>query len=328
MRAEWRLALGEPAEAAADLERALALDPDSGVALVIRAELHREAKRWDAARADLERAIRLARAGRVDFRAVNGESGLWLRLGDVLRLARRLGPALEAYDQAVKLAPDNVEALEHRGALRLEAGRPRDALADFERAVQLAPRRPLALLNRVRALAALGDTRRALAEITRITGELLPRSARAWHLRARLHKQLGQQATALRCHDKALQLDPRYVTAWIDRGVLRLEQGQPERAIGDFDRAIALAPDRPEPDLNRGNARADLNLHAQALADYDRCAELAPRAWIVYQNRGLLLAELGRVERARGDLRRAIELAPTADVRAELEAALRRLETR
>lgn len=123
--------LGRPAEAAVAQERALALDPASPEALINRSALH--LARGDRAGAirDLERVL-LLRPG----------DGLALtNLGICLLGDRRPDRAAAALRRAAALRPEQAEVLYNLGHALREAGRHREALSAYDRALRLSPGR-------------------------------------------------------------------------------------------------------------------------------------------------------------------------------------------
>lgn len=75
--------------------------------------------------------------------------------------------ALEEYDAALALDPDNAEALDNRGVVYDLQGRYARAIADFDRAITLSPGDSAAYYNRGNAYANMGRTDKAVADFRR-----------------------------------------------------------------------------------------------------------------------------------------------------------------
>ena len=158
----WGVALtelGRVPEAIMAYERAIALNPGYAAALHALALAHLGQDAPDAALAALETAIALKPAEaayRIERARVRVKMGQWagaladleklpaateaLNLkGIALKNLHRPAEALAAYDQAVSLKPDFVEALNNRANLRLLSRKFSPALQDFERAFALKP---------------------------------------------------------------------------------------------------------------------------------------------------------------------------------------------
>lgn len=90
---------------------------------------------------------------------------------------KRYDEAIEAFNQALALSPNDPDALNGRGASRFNGKQEyREALADFEKAIAIQPNNGMAYLNRSRCFFMLGDKARARedAEKARSLGTLVP----------------------------------------------------------------------------------------------------------------------------------------------------------
>ncbi|MCX7602663.1 MAG: tetratricopeptide repeat protein [Bryobacteraceae bacterium] len=83
----------------------------------------------------------------------------WVSLGRILARKGNFAEALEALNEALRLAPDNADALAYRGNVHLLRGDPAAALADYEQALRIRPDDTAAMKGRQAALAALGRAR-------------------------------------------------------------------------------------------------------------------------------------------------------------------------
>jgi tetratricopeptide (TPR) repeat protein/predicted aspartyl protease len=175
-RSQAQLKLGRQAQAMADLNEALRLNPDDVDARMARARLHLAGHDAAAARADLAAADKTA-ASQANIRRELGS--LYLRLDDpaaalvqfnqwvsahdrevnlpgVLNdrcwtralLGTELDKALDDCDEAVKSKPDSEAYLDSRGLVYLRQGKTDKALADYEAALHIDPKTPWSLYGR------------------------------------------------------------------------------------------------------------------------------------------------------------------------------------
>jgi len=119
---------------------------------------------------------------------------------------------------------------------------------------------------------------------------------------------LGRYEEAIRCLDKALELDPRDVDAWNNRGSSLGRLGRYEEAIRCLDKALALDPCHVNAWINKGNSLDSLGRHEDAIVCYDQALELDPHIAGTYSNKGLSLDSLGRHEDAIVCYDQALEL--------------------
>ena len=122
-------AAGRPQRAHAALSLALALTPADADLLTERAVASLALDRPADALSDVERVVAMD--------ASRTES--WIIRASALRRLDRVDPAAESVAEALRLEPDNVEALLERGIIRQIQGDGRGARADWERVIELAP---------------------------------------------------------------------------------------------------------------------------------------------------------------------------------------------
>jgi tetratricopeptide (TPR) repeat protein len=124
----WLMA-GNPARARVAVTYALALTPDDPALLIERAIASAQLDQHGDAVADLAQALRLD-ARRADALALRAAS---------LRQLERIADARADIEAALALDPDNAEALLERGILRQRARDDAGARADWDRVILLAP---------------------------------------------------------------------------------------------------------------------------------------------------------------------------------------------
>ena len=125
--------------------------------------------------------------------------------------------AIERYDRAIELNPQEAGAYNNRGIIKGHHG----AIADFSNAIELNPQFAMAYNNRGIAKCALGDHQGAIADCS-----------------------------------KAIELDPQEAGAYINRGNAKKASGDLQGAIADYNRAIELNPQSAMAYNNRGIAKA------------------------------------------------------------------------
>ncbi|MEW2164031.1 tetratricopeptide repeat protein [Streptomyces sp. NPDC007084] len=221
-------------EAAAEYDRAIALDPTLARAYRSRAMTRAESGDYAGGIADLDRALALAPD---DSRA------LAVR-GDYHRVLGDGDAALADLDRSIALDPARDTAWASRGATRLSRGELAEALADLNRAVELKPGYGWALARRARVWRALGERARQMADLDRAVA-LQPDWAWVACERGDALRVAGRHTEALAEYDRAVDLDPDYASAYASRAVSHSELGHHTEALTDLDHALTLRPDYP-----------------------------------------------------------------------------------
>ncbi|MFC8365207.1 tetratricopeptide repeat protein [Streptomyces griseorubiginosus] len=215
-----------------DLDRALALEPDSPSAHSVRGEFHRALRHDDAALRDLDRGIALDPAHHFAWAS---RGALHLTRGD-LRAARA------DLDRSLELNPDYVWALVRRARVWRGLGDPDRRLADLDRAVALQPDWPWGRCERGDALRNAGRVEEALHDYDHVLA-LDPDYASAHASRGAALAALGRHEEAVTALDSALRLNPAYAWALCRRAESHLALGSVNLALTDADRACELSPD-------------------------------------------------------------------------------------
>jgi protein O-GlcNAc transferase len=145
--------LGNRAEALAQFDQALKLNPGLFEALFNRANLMLELKRPAEALSNYDQVL----AVRQDFASV------WNNRGTALRSLQRLDEALASFQRAALLAPGHFNALTNCAIVLWDMGRLMDALPAVEKALAIQPGFAEALYVKANVLRDLGRTAEALA---------------------------------------------------------------------------------------------------------------------------------------------------------------------
>ncbi|MER8000624.1 tetratricopeptide repeat protein [Streptomyces sp. NPDC095613] len=245
-RAFVRQALGRTGEALDDFGRALELDGEYLWALVRRSRLLRSLGEYERCFADLDRAAGVE------------PDNAWVasERGDAYRLTGRYEDAERELTRALELSPGYTSVLASRGAVRHELGRGEEALADLDEALADAPDYVWALVHRAWVREELGDSPGASADLDRAVG-LRPADVWVRSERARHRRLAGRFEESLEDLTAVLAEAPEHVWALVERARSYRELGRFPEALADVDRALDLDPrDSEAHEVRAGTVRA------------------------------------------------------------------------
>lgn len=225
----------------------------------------------------------------------------------VLQQQGRLREAEKIYARVLKVAPDQFDALNLLGTVKLLRGQAGEAYRLISAALKVNPRVPDVWVNRGLVLHALKRDEEALESFEKALA-LKPDDAGALNHRGNVLLGLGRPADALAAFDRLLALFPRHGEARLNRGIALAGLERHEEALVDFDAALATAPGSPMAHYNRGIALFSLGRYADAVASYDRTLAAAPDHVKALNNRGLALQALNRHPEALASYGRAVEI--------------------
>ncbi len=200
--------------------------------------------------------------------------GRTIEEGVGLQRQGRLAEAEKVYARILKTLPDQFETLQLLAELKMQRGKPGEALRLMTAAVAARP--------------GSADARVHLGHVLR---------------------SLKRDADALASYERALAIDPRHVEALGNRGDILLALQRPADALACFETVLAAAPGHPAARANRGVALAALGRYAEALADFAAANAAAPSPITLF-NQGKTLAALGRDAEAIAAYDRALAMAP------------------
>ncbi len=194
--------------------------------------------------------------------------------------------------------PNYHKALNNRGAIRLNAGRLREAMADFNRALAAKPDYAAALCNRalcqIRLLGAgLNDkTAKAARRDYERAMKLEPKNADIRFRIGKLEERLKRWDEAMTRFAEATALNPKHAQAWLERGRLcaqvKKDYVQAEKC---FTQALQADPRYAPAWFNRAVVRGYyLRRRAEAAADAKQYLKLEPRGRFAADARKIIQA--------------------------------------
>jgi tetratricopeptide (TPR) repeat protein len=209
----------------------------------------------------------------------------------------RLREAEKLYTRALKVAPDNFDALHLLGLIKAQSGQMGEAYRLMSAALKINPNVPDVLINFANVLHGLKRDDDALACIDKALA-LRPGDPDALLYRGNALNALDRPNEALGCFEAVLAHNPGHRDALLNRGVARAALGHFEQALADFAAVLARAPRDAEALYNRGTALIELRRHADALDALDHALHSSPQHLRAWNNRGRALQALNRHEEA------------------------------
>ena len=279
-----------------------------------------------------EEALKIWRGIADTFEEVDRDlaAGAHFSVGYLLFQQGKHEDSITAYDEAIRLKPNDAGAYINRGNTKHALRRYAEAIADYDEAIRLEADLAVAYNNRGNAKHMLGRHAEAIAdhdEAIRLETDY----AIAYSSRGNAKAALGRREEAIADYDEAIRLEADYAVAYNNRGNAKAALGRREEAIADYDEAIRLEADYAEAYSNRGEAKAVLGRHNAAIADYDEAIRRKPDLAETYGYRGEAKAALGLNDEARQDFEKVRDLARKAgndSLVALAEQGLRDLDNR
>jgi Flp pilus assembly protein TadD len=153
----------------------------------------------------------------------------------------RIEESIRHNSEAVRIKPDDVDALSSLGSALLKAGRTDEAIDYYKKALEINPRHFGANFNLGAVLAAKGRFAEAISfynKALQIAPDLIEVRI---HLGVALSDS-GRFAEAVKEYEEALRIQPQNAIVHNTLGVALLRQGKFDEAIAHFNQAIRLDP--------------------------------------------------------------------------------------
>ncbi|WP_345269000.1 tetratricopeptide repeat protein [Nibrella viscosa] len=220
---------GDLPGALADYDKAIDIDPNFEAAYLNRADVRNDLNDAQNSLADLQRIEKTYK-----------DSAFYqARLGETYTRLNNLAPAQAAFDKAIRLDPNNAEALTNRGALLFQQKAYKLSQLDLERALQLNPKQHEALNNLSMILARSKNYESALAYVNRAL-EQKPNQPYYLNNKGYYLMMLDRDKEALPFLQESLQLDNQNAWAYRNMGIFYLRQKQAGQAIEALRKAEQL----------------------------------------------------------------------------------------
>ncbi len=227
----------------------------------------------------------------------------------------KYAPAVERFNRAIQLNPDDADTLAARGEAYYLQKEYASALDDLNHALRLSANDNAWIRSkRGQVYSALEDYAHAIEDFSKAI-ELSPDTLWLYRERADAYSNTKDYPHALEDFSKWLESAPDDAWAYAHRGDAYLKLNDYQSALKDFDRAIRLKPDYIWAYGKRGHANLLLNQHTAAIQDYSRAIELGPdsNTWSYYNDRGLAYADNQDYPHAIADFSTALSWNPSAN---------------
>jgi tetratricopeptide (TPR) repeat protein len=241
----------------------------------------------------------------------------------------RIEEAIQAYQNAISLAHEQISAWNNLGHLFRKLGRHPEALSAFQKAVEQ---------NEADAVAwnGLGDvyheTKRnddAIYAYLKAT-ELSPDYVHSWSGLGNSHMDEGHLDEALAAHQKAIEIDRRTAVSWLGLGNIYRMKGNYENASMAFRTALELEPKNAVAWNELGHLFYNAGSYEEAMRSYQKSIEFNQNHKLTYGNLAAIYNLKGLHAQAIPLLLKGIEIsadiAESARLWNQLGEAYRRLD--
>jgi tetratricopeptide (TPR) repeat protein len=224
--------------------------------------------------------------------------------------------AIQDYDQAIKLNPNDADTFFDRGSVYSDKGQYDRAIQDFDQAIKLNPNLALAFNNRGFAYNNKGQYDRAIQDFDQAI-KLNPKLALAFNNRGIAYNNKGRYDRAIQDYGQAIKLDPSLTIAINNRAAAIANKTQSTAVVVPAATPPATPKSTEQTALTsstsppgRCNALAIAGQIEEAIKVCDEVLRLKPNDADALNSRGLAFLMSGAFDKAINDYDAALKLSP------------------
>ena len=203
-----------------------------------------------------------------------------------------------------------VIAFTNRGNYYRDKGEDDRAIQDYDQAIKLNPNNSDSFLGRGNVYFHKKEYDRAIQEYDQAI-KLNSNSVFAFNARGQAYAGKGDYDQALQDYDQAIKLDPGYSAAFNNRGNAYSNLGKYDLALKDFDQLLKLVPDSAFGFNNRGNAYLRMGQYQRSIPEFNQAIKLKPNYLNAFRGRAAAYFYLGQFDEAEPDFATALKSTPT-----------------
>ena len=230
-------------------------------------------------------------------------------LANTLFQTGRTHEAIQHYQEALRLQPDNADIYNNLGAALANLGKTDEAIEHYQRALRLSGDYFLAHHNLGLVLASLGRSDEAIQHYQQAL-RVKPNYAEAHYNLANALTHLARYKEAMDHYREALRLKPRYPEAHHGLANVLATAGSAHEAIEHYREALRQKPDYAKAHNNLANVLAGMGKTDEAIQHYSEAVRLQPQYTDAHYNLATVLANLGRTDQAIEHYCEALRLKP------------------
>ena len=200
----------------------------------------------------------------------------WFKLAQAYQKNNEVEKAIEAYRQALKLRPEDINSNYNLALLLAASQQYTEAEQAYKKLIELNPRDSVFYYNQIiQMYDQAGLYENALEAVKKII-ELNPKSEVAVYNLGIMYFKLNRLEEAAKTFNDCLALNNDYTSAWYNLGLVYSKMNRHKEAAEAFKKYTELAPEDPSGWLNSGLEYMLLKNFEQALPYLERAVKLKP----------------------------------------------------
>jgi tetratricopeptide (TPR) repeat protein len=215
--------------------------------------------------------------------------------------------AIEAYKQAIGIAPEQIFVWNNLGNLCLKIMRNDEAMLAFQKTLKHNPKDPVAWNGLGTVYYRIGYIDDSVTAYRKAI-EYAPLLATPWAGLGDSYASTGRDTDAIAAYQKAIELNKDFITPWLRLADMYCRQGRNRDAIKTYQRALTVNPKNHQVWNELGLVFLKVNAFEEAMHAFLQTIELDRSYGWAYSNLALAYANLGRYLDAIEACRKSLEV--------------------
>lgn len=231
----------------------------------------------------------------------------WKVLGATLEKKNKDFKSLYAKKMAVKLIPNDIEALINLANILYKLKNYKDAETNIKKVLKLNPNFAIAYCNLGNILQKLEKFKDAEKNYLKAIN-LKPDLTDAYYNLACNLEKMNRYSDALKNYKKAVKLNSKFAECYNNIGNVLLKLNKYKQAKNSYQKAINLEPKNPEFLNNQGSVMRLLKEHSKAIEILEKAINIKPSFAEAYNNLALTYHDLGKLNEAKKSFKKSIDI--------------------
>ena len=197
--------------------------------------------------------------------------------------------AIEAYKQAIAIAPGQIFVWNNLGNLCMKIMRNDEAMLAFQKALQHNEKDPVAWNGLGNVYYTIGYIDDAISAYRKAI-EFAPTLAQPWSGLGDAYVSVGRDLDAIAAFQKAIEINKQFITPWLRLADIYCRQGRNKDAIKTFRRALNVEPNNPLIWNDLGLTLIKINAFEDAIRAFNEASKLDRSFGWAYCNLALCYA--------------------------------------
>ncbi len=215
--------------------------------------------------------------------------------------------AIDAYKQAIAIAPEQIFVWNNLGNLCMKIMRNDEAMLAFQKALQHNPKDAIAWNGLGTVYFRIGYIDDSISAFRKAI-EIAPTLSNSWLGLGESYATIGRDIDAIASFQKAIELNKHFVTPWLKLADIYCRQGRNKDAIKTYQRAILVDSKNYQIWNELGLVLLKINSYEEAARAFSKSSELDRSFGWAYSNLGLAYAGMGRYQEAIEESKKSLDL--------------------